>query len=132
MTLKKSLHMFLLSGLAVIGIYVALVFSEFVGMTKAFLYLRHEMGVPITLLRIGVLSVTVFPVAFLAGRGIMLRSRSAGRAALMGVAVTFTVIIGLLQIFVYDWSVLGASLLKVAVAATGLMLVAYRYPSHEH
>jgi hypothetical protein len=49
----------------------------------------------------------------------------------VGVAVAFAVIIGLLQLFVYDWSVLGASLLKVAFAAAGLTLVAYLYRSIE-
>jgi hypothetical protein len=126
--MKKSLHLFLLSGLAVIGIYVALVLGELISTTRAFLYLRNEMGVPITLLRICVLAVTVLPAAFLVGRGIVLGSPSSGRTALVGVAVAFTLIIGLFQIFVYDWNVLGASLLKIAFASGGLMLVAYRYP----
>jgi hypothetical protein len=130
--LKKSLQLFLLSGLAVIGIYVAIVLGEFVGTTRPYLHLRNEMGVPVTLLRMCVLAVTVFPAAFFLGRGLMLRSPSSGRTALSGVAVAFTLILGLLQIFVYDWSVLGASLLKIAFAAAGLILVAYRYPSLEH
>lgn len=120
-----------MSGFAVLGIYFALVVGEFIGMTSTFWYLRVEIGVPITLLRICVLAVTVLPVAYFAGRRIVRRSPGAGRAALVGVAVAFTLIIGLLQLFVYDWNVLGASLLKITFAAAGLMLVAYRYPSIE-
>jgi hypothetical protein len=90
------------------------------------------MGVPVTLLRMCVLAVTVFPAAFFLGRDLMLRSPSSGCTALVGVGIAFTLIIGLLQIFVYDWSILGASLLKIVFAAAGLILVAYRYHSLEH
>src|SRR5262245_52311393 len=128
---QKSLQLLLLSGLAVIGIYVALVLGEFVGTTRPYLHLRNEMGVPVMLLRMCVLAVTVFPAAVILGRGLMLRSASSGRRALVGVGIGFTLIIGALQIFVYDWSVLGASLLKIAFAAAGLILVAY-WPSLEH
>src|SRR5262245_40454225 len=106
-----------MSTLAVVGIYLALVIGDAIGATSAFRYLRDDIGVPMTLLRICVFAVTILPVAFFAGRGIVRRSPGAGRTALVGVAVAFAVIIGLLQLFVYDWSVLGASLLKVAFAA---------------
>ena len=126
--MNKSLQLFLLSGLAVIGIYAALVFGELISTTRAYLYLRNDVSVPVTLLRICVLTITVFPMAFFAGRAVVLRSPTSGRIALAGVAVAFTLIIGSLQVFVYDPSVLGASLFKVVFAAAGLGLVAYRYP----
>ena len=74
-----------------------------------------------------VFAVTILPAAFFAGRGIVLRSPSGGRTALVIVAVAFALIIGSLQVVVYDPSVLSASLLKVAFATAGLTLVAYRY-----
>jgi hypothetical protein len=116
-----------MSGFAVMGIYVALVFGELISTTRAYLYLRNDVAVPVTLLRMCVLGVTVLPVAFFGGRAIMRRSPIAGRTALTGVAVAFALIIGLLQVFVDDPSVLGASLLKIAFAAAGLVLAAYRY-----
>ena len=125
--LKSLMHVLLFSGLAVVAIYAALVVGELLGMSSLYLYLHSEIGVPVTLLRIGVLAITILPVAFLAGRQIALRLPNSGRTGLVIVAATFTLIIGLLQLFVYDWSVLGASLLKVAFAAVGLVLVAYRY-----
>jgi hypothetical protein len=126
--LNKSLQLFLLSGLAVIGIYAALVLGEVIGTTRAYVYLRSDVSVPVTLLRMCVLAMTVLPVAFYAGRAIVRRSPVSGRTALLGVAFAFTLVIGLLQVFVYDASVLGASLLKVAFAAAGLGLAAYRHP----
>lgn len=118
----------LIGGLAVIGIYMSLVLGEAVSTTSAYLYLRNDVRVPATLLRMGVLSLTVLLVAFLAGRILVRRSAGSGRQSLAGVAVAFALIIGLLQIFVYDWSVLGPSLLKVVFATGGLMLAANHPP----
>ncbi len=130
--LKSSLHVLLLSGLAVVAIYVALVVGELLGMSSSYLYLRNEMGIPVTLLRIGVLAVTVLPVAFFAGRQLVVRLPNSGRTGLLIAAVGFALIIGSLQVFVYDWSVFGASLLKVAFASAGLILVASRDRPAEH
>lgn len=94
-------------------------------MTAAFQHLRHELGVPMTFLRVGVLSLTLLPVAFVAGRCILPRfSRAAGSIALLGSALAFTLIISLFQLFIYDWAVWSASLLKCAFAAAGLKLAA--------
>jgi hypothetical protein len=125
--LRSSLHVLGLSGLAVVAIYLALLLGEALSMSRSYGYLHSEIGVPVTLLRIGVLAITVLPAAFLAGRHLVLRLRKSGRTALLIAAVGFALIIGLLQVFVYEWSVLGASLLKVAFASAGLILVANRY-----
>ncbi len=125
--MKGSFHVFLLSALAVVAIYLALVVGEIFSMSSSYQYLHKESGIPVTLLRAGVFAITILPAAFFAGRGIVLRSPSGGRTTLVMAAVTFALIIGLLQVFIYDPSVLGASLLKVAFATAGFILVAYRY-----
>ena len=130
--LKSSLRVLLLSGLVVVTIYVALVLGEQLGMSSVYRYLHTEMGVPVTLLRISVLAITVLPAAFVAGRQLVLRLPDSGRTGLLVAAVGFAAIIGLLQVFVYDRSVLGASVLKVAFASAGLLLVVNRYRLAEH
>jgi len=125
--LNSSFHVPLLSAVAVVAIYVALLAGELLSMSSSYQYFHTEIGIPVTLLRICVFAVTILPAAFFAGRGIVLRSPSGGRTALVIVAVAFALIIGSLQVVVYDPSVLSASLLKVAFATAGLTLVAYRY-----
>ena len=129
---KSWLHVLVLSGLVVVGIYAALVLGELLGMSSYYRYLHDDIGVPVTMLRIGVLAITVLPAAFFAGRQLVLRLPSAGRTGLVVAAVGFALIIGSLQVFVYNWNVLGASLLKVAFASAGLILVANRYRPAEH
>ena len=118
----------LASFLAFAGLYVTIVMAELLGRTGAVLYLRNEVGMSVTLLRMAILSVTVLPVAYLFARLLVSWSPESGRAALLWTALAFTLAIGMLQLFVYAPSVLGASLLKVTFATVPLLAVAYRRP----
>ncbi len=108
--------------LAFVCIYVSLMIGEFVGNTSWFLHLRSDVGVPITLLRVAVLSITVLPAAYLAGSWLIRRSPIQGRKAILGAAILFASIIAVLQVVHYEWDVWSASLLKVAFAVSGLWL----------
>ena len=103
-------------------IYVSLIIAEVVGNTSWFLYLRNDAGVPITLLRAVLLSITVLPAAYLIGSWIIRRSPRLGRKAMLGAVVAFALAIAMLQVVYYEWNVWSSSLLQVLFPVIGLWL----------
>ena len=108
---------------AFVCIYVSLMIAEVVGTTPWFLYLRNDTSVPITLLRMVLLSLTVLPAAYLVGSWIVRRSPRLGGKAMLGAVVALALAIAVLQVVHYDWSVRSSSLLKVLFPAIGFWLV---------
>jgi hypothetical protein len=115
-----------LSLAGLILVYGSVVAGEVVATTRPALYLRDDAGVPVTLFRIAILSVTTLPIAYLLGYGVIRWVPSLSLRVISVVALLFTLVVGLLQIYVYPPSVLGASILKVAFVVLPLALVSYR------
>src|SRR5262245_61103829 len=115
-----------LAGLSLV--YGSVIVGEAVATTPPVLYLRKDVGVPVTLFRIAILSVTTLPMAYLIGYGLTRWVPALSLRVICGVALLFTLVIGLLQFYVYPPSVLGASILKVAFVVLPLAWVTYRSP----
>ncbi len=84
------------------------------------------MSIPGTLLRIAILSLTAFPIAYLTGYGLIRWVPALSLRIILVVALLITLVIGLLQVYVYAPSVLGASILKILFVVIPLALAAYR------
>jgi hypothetical protein len=114
-------------GLAgLILVYGSVVAGEAVASTPPARYLRHDVGVPVTLFRIAILSVTTLPMACLIGYGLTRWVPALSLRVMSLVALLFTLVVGLLQFYVYPPSALGASVLKIAFVVLPLAVVAYR------
>ena len=111
--------------LAFFAMSVSLMIAEAIGNTSWFLYLRLDVGVPITLLRLTLLSLTALPAVYLVGSWIVRRTPSNARQSLLGAAIVFALAIAVLPVVHYEWSVWSSSLLKVLLPVGGLCL-AYR------
>jgi hypothetical protein len=107
-------------------VYGSVVAGEVVATTRPALYLRDDVGVPVTVFRIAILSVTTLPIAYLLGYGVIRWVPSLSLRVISLVALLFMLVVGLLQIYVYPPSILGASILKVAFVIAPLALVTYR------
>jgi hypothetical protein len=115
-------------GLAgLILVYGSVVAGEAVATTGPAQFLRHDVGVPVTVFRIAILSVTTLPVAYLIGYGSIRWVPALSLRVISVVALFFTLVVGLLQFYVYQPSLLGASILKVAFVILPLALVAHRH-----
>jgi hypothetical protein len=108
-------------------VYGSVIAGEAVSTTGPMLFLRNDVGVPITLVRVAILSVTALPIAYLTGYGLTRWFPASSRRIILMVAVLYALVIGLLQFNVYKPSVLGASVLKVLFVVLPLALVAYRH-----
>jgi hypothetical protein len=113
-----------LAGLVLL--YGSVVAGEAVATTGPAQYLRHDVGVPVTLFRIATLSVTTLPMAYLIGYGLIRWVPALSVRVISAVALLFTLVVGWLQFSVYQPSVLGASTLKIAFVILPLAVVAYR------
>jgi hypothetical protein len=115
-----------LSIAGLILVYASVVAGEAVATTRPALYLRDDVGVPMILFRIAILSMTTLPMAFLIGYGLIWWVPALSLRVISVVALLFTLVVGLLQFFVYPPSVLGASILKIAFVVLPLAVVTYR------
>ena len=115
-----------LSLAGLILLYGSVVAGEAVATTLPALYLRDDVGVPVTLFRIAILSVTTLPMAYLIGYGLIRWVPALSLRVISVVALLFTLVVGLLQVYVYPPSVLGASILKIAFVVLPLAAVTYR------
>lgn len=115
-----------LSLAGLILLYGSVVAGEAVATTLPALYLRDDVGVPVTLFRIAILSVTTLPMAYLIGYGLIRWVPALSLRVISVVALLFTLVVGLLQFYVYPPSVLGASILKIAFVVLPLAVVTYR------
>jgi len=114
-------------GLAgLILVYGSVIAGEAVATSLPALYLREDVGVPMTVFRIAILSVTTLPTAYLIGYGLIRWVPDLSLRVISLVALLFTLVVGLLQLYVYPPSVLGASILKIAFVVLPLALVTYR------
>jgi hypothetical protein len=115
-----------LSLAGLILLYGSVVAGEAVATTQSALYLRDDVGVPVTLFRIAILSVTTLPMAYLIGYGLIRWVPALSLCVISVIALLFTLVVGLLQFYVYQPSVLGASILKIAFVVLPLAVVTYR------
>jgi hypothetical protein len=113
-----------LAGLVLV--YGSVVAGEGVANTGPAQYLRNDVGVPVTLFRIAILSVTTLPMTYLIGSGLIRWVPALSLRVISAVALLFTLVVGWLQFYVYQPSVLGASILKIAFVILPLAVVAYR------
>jgi hypothetical protein len=120
----------LLLGVAgLILVYGSVVVGEVIATTTLAQFLRHDVGIPVTLFRMAILSVTTLPVAYVTASGLIRWAPVLGLRATFVVALLFTLVVGWLQVNVYQPSTLGASLLKVAFVVVPLAVVAHRHRS---
>ena len=112
----------LLGGLALLVISVSMVAAELVGTSLVAPYLMNDLGLSPTLMRITVLSITVFPVAWLAGFGLTRLAPVSGRKAVHVTLLLWLLTITTLQLAVYENHVFTASLLKVLFPCLAMWL----------
>jgi hypothetical protein len=124
--MRQMLAILSLSLAGLILLYGSVVGGEAVATTLPALYLRHDVGVPVTLFRIAILSVTTLPMACLIGYGLIRWVPALSLRVMSVVALLFTLVVGLLQLYVYPPSFLGASILKIAFVVVPLAVVTYR------
>jgi hypothetical protein len=72
------------------------------------------------------LFLTAFPIAYLTGYGLIRWVPALSLRIIPVVALLYTLVIGLLQFYVYEPSALAATILKVVFVVVPLALVAYR------
>lgn len=116
-----------LSLAGLILLYGSVVAGEAVATTRPVLYLRNDVGVPVTLLRIAILSVTTLPIACLIGHALIRWAPASSHRVMFVVALLFMLVVGWLQLYVYPPSVSGASILKVAFVVLPLGVVTHRH-----
>ena len=118
-----------LSLLGLVAVYGAIIVGEAIA-TMGPMAAWRASGLPPTLLRIVILALTAAPVAYLMASGLMRRAPAIGLRVITAVALLFTAALGLLQLFVYAPSVLGATILKILFVIVPFGLVAFRYRSN--
>ena len=70
--------------------------------------------------------MTAVPIAYLTGYGLMRWVPALSLRIILVVALLYTLVIGLLQAYVYAPSVLGPSILKILLVVIPLALAGYR------
>ena len=116
----------LLSALGLIVVCASVIAAEFVSTRELALLLPNEFGVTGNLYRVVVLSVTAVPIAYFTGYGLTRWVPALSLRVVPVVALLYTLLIGLLQAYVYAPTVLGPSILKVLFVVIPLALAAYR------
>ena len=124
--MRQILAILLLSLVGLVLVYGSVVAGEAVSTTRLALFLRNDIGIPVTLFRIAVLSLTAFPIAYLTGYGLIHWVPALSLRIIAVVALLYTLVVALLQFYVYEPSVLGATILKIVFVVGPLALVAYR------
>jgi hypothetical protein len=129
-TVKSSLGqataIALLNVVGVALVYAGVLVGEAVSTTPVALYVRNDLGVSMFVFRIVVLSLTAAPITYLTGRGLVRWPPTLAWRAITTTALLFSLMIGLLQVYVYTSAVLLASVLKVIFVVIPLALVARR------
>lgn len=116
----------LLSIIGLVVVYGSVVLAEAVGMAGLASFLRNDAGLPPTLIRVVVLSVTALPISYLTGCALVRWAPVQSGRVMTAVALLHTTVITLLQVVVYHPSVLGATILKVVFVVGPLALAASR------
>ena len=106
-SIRQAIAISLLSVMGLLVVYGALVAAEALSVTPLILFLGNDVGVPGTLLRIAILSLTAFPIAYLTGYGLRRWAPALCGRIVLVVALLITLFIGLLQVYVYAPSVLA-------------------------
>ena len=112
----------LLGAITLLLLYVGIMVAELVATTPWLLYVRNDLGLPLTLFRIMVESLTTLPLAYLTGSLVIRWSPTLSRTAMFGAGIALTLIIGTFQLTIYEPEVWSASLLKVLFPIGGLWL----------
>lgn len=124
--MRQIFAILLLSLLGLLLVYGSVVAAEAVSTTGLALFLRNDVGMPLTVFRIVILSLKAFPIAYLTGYGLIRWVPALSLLIIPVVALLYTLVIGLLQFYVYEPSALGATILKIVFVVVPLALVAYR------
>lgn len=124
--MRQAIAMLLLSVVGLFLVYGAVVAAEAVSTTALVSYLGNDVGLPGVVIRIVILSVTAFPIAYFTGYGLLRWVPALSLRIICVVALLYTLIIGSLQLYVYSTSSLGASMLKILFVVVPLALAGYR------
>ena len=125
-SMRQATAILLLSVAGLLLVYGAVVAAEAVSVAPLVLFLGNDAGVPGALLRIAILSLTAFPIAYLTGYGLRRWVPVLSGRIIPVVAVLWTLFVVLLQVYLYAPSVLGASILKILFVVIPLVLAGYR------
>jgi hypothetical protein len=125
-SMRQAIAMLLLSVVGLLLAYGALVAAEAVSVTRLVLFLGNDVGIPGSLLRIAILSLTALPIAYFTGYGLRRWLPALSGRIILVVALLWVLFIGLLQVYVYAPAVLGASILKILFVVIPLVLAGYR------
>ena len=125
-SMRQAIVILSLSVVGLLAVYGGVLAGEAASVTPLALYLGNNTAITGNLLRIAILSLTAFPVAYLTGYGLICWFPALSLRIIPVVALLYTLVIGLFQVYIYAPSVLGASILKVLFVVVPLGLVAYR------
>jgi hypothetical protein len=129
--IAKASVTLVLSALGLLFLYASLVAAEALSTTALALSFSVDTGVTGNLYRAAILSVTALPIAYLTGWALTRWAPVLSRSIILVVAVLYTLVVALLQFYLYSPTVLGSSLLKVLFVVVPLALVGYRArPEH--